>query len=96
MQESSQGLCLVEIDAADRPVVLFEAVDQGSHPVVPQLDRGGVQRYEDPWPARRSASEGGALLAPRYLLGWKAMPLAREDLDSNWRRSALYQRSPWR
>jgi hypothetical protein len=31
----SQWLRLVEIDAADRPVMFFEAVDQGSHAVVP-------------------------------------------------------------
>jgi hypothetical protein len=31
----SQWLCLVEIDAADRPVVLLEAVYEGAHAVVP-------------------------------------------------------------
>ena len=31
----SQGLGLVEINAADRPVVFFEAVYQGSHAVIP-------------------------------------------------------------
>ena len=31
----SQWLRLVEVDAADRPVMLLEAVDQGAHAVVP-------------------------------------------------------------
>jgi hypothetical protein len=30
--------------------VFLEAVDQGAHAVVPQLDGRGVQRDEDPWP----------------------------------------------
>ena len=54
----SQWLRLVEVDAADRSVVLFEAVYQGAHAVVPQLDGGGVQRHEDPWPEGRSAGIG--------------------------------------
>jgi hypothetical protein len=44
----SQWLRLVEVNATDRPVVFFEAVDQGSHAVVPELDGGGVQRHENP------------------------------------------------
>jgi hypothetical protein len=31
----SQWLCLVEVDAANRPVVFFETIDEGSHAVVP-------------------------------------------------------------
>lgn len=31
----SQWLCLVEIDAANRPVVFFEAIYKSSHAVVP-------------------------------------------------------------
>jgi hypothetical protein len=38
-----QGLCLVEVDAADRPVVLLKAIYQGAHAVVPQLDGRRVQ-----------------------------------------------------
>lgn len=47
----SQWLRLVEVYAADRPVVFLEAVDEGAHAVVPQLDGGGVEGHEDPWPA---------------------------------------------
>jgi hypothetical protein len=39
----------VEVDAANGAVVLVEAVYQGTHAVVPQLDHPRVQRGEDPW-----------------------------------------------
>jgi hypothetical protein len=35
-------LCLVEIDSTDGPVVLFEAINQCSHSVIPELDGGRV------------------------------------------------------
>lgn len=46
---NEEGLGLVEVDAADRPIVFFESINQCAHTVVPKLDRGRVQRYEDPW-----------------------------------------------
>ena len=45
----SPHLCLVEVDAADRAIVLFESVNQGAHPIVPQLNGGRVEGDEDPW-----------------------------------------------
>jgi hypothetical protein len=45
-----EGLRLMEVDTADRTVVLVEAVDEGSHAVVPQLDHAAVQGCQDPWP----------------------------------------------
>lgn len=35
---NEQRLGFMEIDTSDRPIVLFEAVNQGSHTVIPQLD----------------------------------------------------------
>lgn len=34
---NEEGLCLVEIDASNRPIVFFEAINKGSHAIVPQL-----------------------------------------------------------
>jgi hypothetical protein len=45
----------VEVDAADRPVVLVEAVEEGAHAVVPHLDHPAVEARQDPWPPRVEA-----------------------------------------
>jgi hypothetical protein len=42
----------VEVDAANRPVVLVEAVEEGAHAVVPHLDHPAVETRQDPWPTR--------------------------------------------
>ena len=47
-----QWLVAVEVDAAHRPVVLVEAVEQRAHPIVPQLHDTIVQRGQHPRPAR--------------------------------------------
>ena len=44
-----EGLGLVEVDAANRSVVFFESINEGSHTIVPQLNSRGMQRNEDPW-----------------------------------------------
>lgn len=44
-----EGLCFMKIDAADRAIVLFESIYQCSHPVIPELDCGGVKGHKDPW-----------------------------------------------
>jgi hypothetical protein len=48
----------VEVDSADGPVVLVEAVEEGAHAVVPHLDHPAVEARQDPWPPR---VEGQAL-----------------------------------
>lgn len=79
-----ERLRLVEINAADRAIVLFEPVDQGAHAVIPQLDRRGVERNENPWSGEPVSFWYLLQVAvEEYRLGWKAMPLARDDLDSN-------------
>lgn len=50
----------MEVNASDGSIVLFEAVYQGAHTIVPQLDGGGVERDEDPWAL---GVEGNALCA---------------------------------
>lgn len=40
------------MDAANRPVVLVEAVEEGTHAVVPHLDHPAVETRQDPWPTR--------------------------------------------
>lgn len=50
----------MEVDAADGAVVLFEAVDQGTDAVVPELDGAIVERDADPGTDR---VEGKALYA---------------------------------
>lgn len=83
-----EGLSVVEVDSSDRTVVLFEPINQGSHTVVPELDRGGVEGDENPWPRQqvrgRSEAERGIRITNR--LGWKAMPFALDDFDSNYNR----------
>lgn len=44
-----ERLCFVEVDAADRPIMLLKSIDQCAHPVIPELDGGGVEGDEDPW-----------------------------------------------
>ena len=48
----------MEVDSADGPVVLVEAVEEGAHAVVPHLDHPAVEARQDPWPPR---VEGQAL-----------------------------------
>ena len=83
-----QGLVGMESDTANGAIVLFESVNQGAHSVVPELDRRGVEGYENPWSKAAWLAEetgcetgGEALGADRF--GWNAMPFARDDLDSN-------------
>ena len=45
-----ERLGLVEIDTSNRPVVFFETVNESTHTVVPQLNSGGMEGDEDPWP----------------------------------------------
>ena len=45
----------MEADTADGTVVFVEAIDQGTHAVVPQLDHTAVQGREDPWALRVEA-----------------------------------------
>lgn len=86
----------MKVNAADRPIVFFKAVDQGSHAVVPQLNGRGMERNEDPWPGAVSNQSGQLKEAQGYLLGWKAMPFAREDLDSNYAQLICFARPFWR
>ena len=44
-----ERLCFVEVDAANRTIMLLESIDQCAHPVIPELDRGGVEGDENPW-----------------------------------------------
>lgn len=81
-----ERLGVVEVDSSDWTVVLFEPINQGSHTVVPELDRRGVEGDENPWPRQqvrgRNETERGNRITNR--LGWKAMPFALDDLDSNY------------
>ena len=74
----------MEVDASNRSIMLFKSVDQCAHSVIPELDRRRVQGDEDPWPAGVSlGAPKGSVEWDAHLLGWKASPFAREDLDSN-------------
>jgi len=80
-----EGLRFVEVNASYWAVVLFEAIDQCAHAVVPQLNCGGVEGDEDPWPGAMSVLHSTQTLwGKSHLLGWKAIPFALEDLDSNY------------
>lgn len=46
-----EGLSSVEVDAANRAVVLLKSVNQGTHAVIPKLDGRRVEGDENPWPA---------------------------------------------
>lgn len=37
------------MNAADGAIVLIEAVDEGAHAVIPELDHAAVKTREDPW-----------------------------------------------
>ena len=41
---NEEGLCLVEVDSSYWPIVLLESINQCSHAVVPELNRGRVKR----------------------------------------------------
>ena len=95
-----QWLGFVKVDAANRSIMLLEPINQCSHAVVPQLDRGRMQGHEDPWSKNQLARGSRRWNATADLFGWKAIPLALEDLDSNYQgQSAVYQldqnRTPW-
>lgn len=45
-----EGLGVMEVNPPDGTVVLLEAVDEGPHAVVPELDHAAVEAGEDPWP----------------------------------------------
>lgn len=45
-----ERLRFVEVDAADGAVVFVESVDEGSHPVIPELDYAAMEAGQDPWP----------------------------------------------
>jgi uncharacterized protein YuzE len=82
-----EGLCWVEINSSNGAVVLFETINEGSHAIIPQLDRRRMEGDEDPW-ARLRVSVGpvatrGVDTGETNRLGWKAIPFAREDFDSN-------------
>lgn len=47
---NEERLGLVEVDTSNRSIVFLEAINQGSHSVIPKLDGRGVKRYENPWP----------------------------------------------
>lgn len=50
-----EGLCFMEVDAADGTIMFFESIDQCSHTVVPKLDSRGVKGDEDPWSVQVSS-----------------------------------------
>lgn len=86
-----ERLLLVEVDPAHGPVVLVELLQEGAHPVVPQLDDAGVKaetvvecghqavkaREEEP------SDDKTDLASIHGLLGWNASPLTLGDLVSN-------------
>lgn len=85
---NEERLGLVEVDTSNRSIVFLEAINQGSHSVIPKLDGRGVKRYENPWSEWLHVSlisKEVTVCGASYLLGWKAMPLALEDLDSNYK-----------
>jgi hypothetical protein len=43
------------VHAADGPIVLVEAVEEGAHAIVPHLDHPAVESCQDPWPPRVEA-----------------------------------------
>lgn len=45
-----ERLCFVKVDATDWAIVLLKSIYQRAHPIIPELDCGGVKRHEDPWP----------------------------------------------
>ena len=53
---NEERLGLVEIDTSNRSIMFLEAINQGSHTVIPELDSRGVKRYEDPWSGKLDVS----------------------------------------
>ena len=45
-----ERLRIVEVNSANRTVVLIEAINESAHTVVPELDDATVQTRQDPWP----------------------------------------------
>lgn len=45
-----ERLRFMEMNAADRAIVLVEPVNQRPHPVIPELDYAAVETRKDPWP----------------------------------------------
>ena len=78
----------MEADAADGALVLVELLEEGAHPVVPQLDHTIVQTrtgFDDE--VKLEVGIGfcfvSYLARIHGLLGWKASPLTLGDLVSN-------------
>lgn len=65
---NEKRLRAMEINAANRPLMLVEAIDEGAHAIVPKLDGTIVQAGQDPW---TGGMEGKALdtIAFRFKLG---------------------------
>ena len=82
-----ERLLLVEADAADGALVLVELLEEGAHPVVPQLDHTIVQTRTDLDEVKFEVGIGfcfvSYLARIHGLLGWKASPLTLGDLVSN-------------
>lgn len=49
--ENEEGLGRVEVDTADGAIVLVEAVYDGAHAVIPELDHPAVEAGQDTWPS---------------------------------------------
>jgi hypothetical protein len=73
---NEERLTLVEVNAAHGPVVLVEAVNEGTHAVVPELNHSRVQGRQDPWPLRVEA-QPLHLLGGRHITkgGWRGCQL---------------------
>lgn len=83
-----QGLGRVEIDSSNGAVVFFEAINESSCPVIPELDSGGVEGDENPWSVVLKFSTDAPsvdifLAGSTYRWGWNAIPLAPGDLNRN-------------
>lgn len=46
---NEQWLSFVEIDSSNWSIMFLESINQGAHPVVPELNCGRVKGNEDPW-----------------------------------------------
>lgn len=64
---NEEGLRLVEVDASDGTIVLFESVNKSSHPIIPQLDGRGMKRHKDPWPEMGISGEAVRQRGPSSL-----------------------------
>lgn len=45
-----EWLCFVKVDAANWAIVFLKSIYQRAHPIIPELDCGGVKGHKDPWP----------------------------------------------